>query len=102
VTKYLAINTVKPLTPAQAQAIMREEVEVLTRQYIEGKIDQFWGRLDGPGGVSILNTASREEAAAWLDALPLTREGFLTYQLIPIGPLTQLGVLLQAADNGTS
>jgi uncharacterized protein YciI len=97
VTKFLAINTVKPLTPAQAQAIMRDEVEATARQYLEGKIEQFWGRLDGPGGVVILNTSSREEAQSWLDALPLTREGFLTYQLIPIGPLSQLNVLLQDA-----
>ena len=94
-TKFLAINTVKPLTPAQAQAFMREEVEATTRQYLEGKIEQFWGRQDGPGGVVILNTSSREEAQAWLDALPLTREGFLTYELIPIGPLSQLNVLLE-------
>ena len=101
-TKFLAINTVKPLTPAQAQAIMREEVEATTRQYLEGKIDQFWGRLDGPGGVLILNTSSREEAQSWLDALPLTRDGFLTYQLIPIGPLSQLNVLLQQAAAKTT
>jgi uncharacterized protein YciI len=97
VTKFLAINTVKPLTPAQAEALMREEVEAITRQYLEGKIEQFWGREDGPGGVVILNTADRAEAQAWLDALPLTREGFLTYQLIPIGPLWQLSVLLEDA-----
>ena len=94
-TKFLAINTVKPLTPAQADAIMREEVEATARQYLEGKIEQFWGRRDGPGGVVILNTSSREEAQSWLDALPLTREGFLTYELFPIGPLSQLNVLLR-------
>ena len=54
---------------------MREEVEATTRQYLDGKIEQFWGRRDGPGGVLILNTSSREEAQSWLDALPLTREG---------------------------
>jgi hypothetical protein len=96
-TKFLAINTVKPLTPDQAEAIMREEVEATTRQYLEGKIEQFWGRRDGPGGVVILNTSSREEAQSWLDALPLTRAGFLTYELIPIGPLSQLNVLLRDA-----
>jgi uncharacterized protein YciI len=101
VTKFLAINTVKPLTPAEAEALMREEVEATTRQYLEGKIEQFWGREDGPGGVVILNTSSREEAQAWLDALPLTREGFLTYQLIPIGPLWQLSALLEGAAGGT-
>jgi hypothetical protein len=90
-TKFLAINTVKPLTPAQAEAFMREEVEATTRQYLEGKIEQFWGRGDAPGGVVILNTSSREEAQSWLDALPLTREGFLTYEL------SQLNVLLQDA-----
>jgi hypothetical protein len=94
-TKFLAINTVKPLTPAQAEALMREEVEATTRQYLEGKIEQFWGRRDGPGGVVILNTSSREEAQSWLEALPLSREGFLTYELIPIGPLSQLNVLLR-------
>jgi len=101
VTKFLAINAVKPLTPTQAEALMREEVEVVTRQYLEGKIEQFWGRQDGPGGVMILGTSSREEAQSWLEAPPLTREGFLTYELIPIGPLSQLNVLLQKTSPAT-
>ena len=49
----------------------------------------------------ILGTSSREEAQSWLEALPLTREGFLTYELMPIGPLSQLNVLLQKTSPAT-
>jgi hypothetical protein len=58
---------------------MRDDVEATTRQYLERKMEQFWGREDRPDGVVTLNTSDRAQAQSWLDALPLTREGFLTY-----------------------
>jgi muconolactone delta-isomerase len=95
-TKMLTLCAVTPLPPDQMDRLMLEEVEVVTRQYIEGKLEQFWRREDGKGGVLIYNTGSTVEAEAWVRELPLTRESYLTYELIPIGPLTQLKFLLQA------
>jgi hypothetical protein len=96
-TQVLAINAVAPLPPAEAERLLLEEAQVVTRQYLEGKVERFWSRRDGRGGVMVLNTAILEEAEAWVKALPLTREGYLTYELIPIGPLATLGALLESA-----
>jgi uncharacterized protein YciI len=79
---------------------MSEEVAVVMQQYIEGRLDSFWRREDGKGGVLVYNAASAAEAEAWVKELPLTREGHLAYEIIPIGPLTQLKYLLQAAQAG--
>ena len=99
-TKILAINAVAPLPPAEAKRLMLAEAKVVTRQYLDGKVEQFWRREDGKGGIMLLNTASADEAEAWLKELPLTREGYLTYELIPIGPLGTLSALLEAANGG--
>ena len=95
-TKMLTMCAVKPLPPDQVDRLMLAEVEVVTTQYIAGKLELFWRREDGKGGVLVYNTANAAEAEAWVDELPLTQEGYLTYELIPIGPLTQLKFLLQA------
>jgi uncharacterized protein YciI len=95
-TKMLAMCAVKPLPPDQRTRLLRAEAQVVTRHYVDGKLDRFWGREDGKGGVLIYNTASAAEAEAWVKELPLTQENYLTYELIPIGPLHTLQFLLPA------
>ena len=98
-TKILAINTIGQMTAEQQGAIMLEEVQVVAQMYVDGRIEQYWRREDGKGAVLLLSTSSLDEAEILVRELPLTREGFLTYALIPLGPLVQLNILIQASKS---
>jgi hypothetical protein len=88
---------VKPLTDAQRKQILPKEVPDTLRLYLDGKIDQFWIRLDKPGGVVFLmNSTSVEEAKSIIEALPLAANGYLAFEYIPVGPLQPLGLLIQS------
>lgn len=93
--KFLAVGTFSTMpTPEQNAAILPQQVPAVLRLYVEGKIDQFWYRGDGLGVVFTMTTASSEEAASLLDALPFGQAKLMEFQIIPIGPLTPLGRLL--------
>jgi hypothetical protein len=62
--------------------------------YLAGKLDQWFVKQDRTGVVFILNVTDRDEAKAMLEQLPLGRAGLMTFQLIPLGPLSPLGLLL--------
>src|ERR1700733_7884111 len=96
-TKILAVNTIRQMTPEQQKAFMLEEVQAVAQMYVDGRIEQYWRREDGKGAVLLLATSSLDEAEELVRELPLTREGFLTYELIPLGPLVQLNILIQAS-----
>jgi len=94
--KVLAIGTVvKQLTPEQQGAIMPREVPATLKLYLEGKIEQHWFRHDKVGVVFLMSSESVEDAKATLDTLPLTADGIMSFELIPVGPLAPLGLLLQ-------
>ena len=88
-------NITTPPTPEQREAIMPQEVPHTLQLYLDGKIEQFWFRHDRPGVVFLMSGESVEDAKATLGTLPLVEGGFLTFELIPIGPLTPLGRLIQ-------
>ena len=81
----------KPLTDEQRKRILPKEVPDTLRLYLEGKIDQFWFRVDKPGGVVFLM-----EARSIIEALPLAANGYLSFQYIPVGPLRPLGLLIES------
>ena len=94
--KVLAIGSItKPLTPEQRQQVMPNEVPATLKLYLDGKIEQFWYRQDAPGVIFLMNAESVEQAKAAVHALPLTTGGFVTYELMPVGPLAPLGLLIQ-------
>ncbi len=94
-TRILALGTIKsPLTPEQQQEIMPREVPSTLRLYLQGTIDQWFARRDGTGVVFLLNLTSVEEAEALLETLPLGQAKLMTFELIPVGPLSPLGSLL--------
>lgn len=94
-TKFLAVGSFStPPTPEQNAAILPKQVPAVLRLYVDGKIDQFWYRLDGKGVVFVMTTASAAEAAALLAALPFGQAGLMEFELIPIGPLTPLARLI--------
>lgn len=94
-TEVLAIMSVKPgITHKEIQKVMPEEVRAAVRLYLEGKIEQWYGRGDGKGVVFILHWKDAAEANALLEALPLAKAGLMTHELIPLGPLTPLRALI--------
>ncbi len=94
--KVLAIGAItKQPTPEQQAEIMPKEVPATLQHYLDGKIEQFWFRQDRLGVVFYLDVASVDAAKAEVDGLPLTEGGFMTYEFIPVGPLAQLGRLIQ-------
>jgi hypothetical protein len=94
--KVFAIGSGKaPLTDEQKQQFMPTEVPATLKLYLDGKMEQFWFRGDVPGVVFLMNTASVDEAASTIGALPLARAGLLTFEYIPVGPLMPLAMLIQ-------
>jgi hypothetical protein len=95
VTKILAIGSLKaPLTTEQRHSIMSREVPDTVRLYLAGKIDQWYARPDGKGVVFLLNLSSLEDARSMLEALPLGQAHLMTFELVPLGPLSPLGLLI--------
>jgi hypothetical protein len=94
--KVFAIGTiVQPPTPEQRQQIMPKEVPDTLKLYLDGKIEQFWLRENASGVVFLMNVESAEHAKAAVDALPLTVAGLMKFDLMPVGPLSPLGLLIQ-------
>ena len=94
--KVMAIGSiVKPLTPEQRQQIMPNEVPATLRQYLDGKIEQFWYRQDAPGVIFLMNVESVEQAKATIEELPLVTGGYAKYDFMQVGPLAPLGLLIQ-------
>jgi hypothetical protein len=95
VTHVLATLTVKPgITRDQIMKVMPAEVSDTVRLYLDGKIQQWYARGDGHGVVFLLDCRTVEEAKAILEALPLIKENFASFDYMPLGPLAPLRLLL--------
>lgn len=96
-TRILAMGHLTPgTTRGTIGPVMPQEVRDTVRLYLAGKIDQWYFRTDAAGGVVfILNCATVEEAHALLEKLPLGQHHYMEFDLIPLGPLSPLGNLLQ-------
>lgn len=95
-TKIIAIGSLtEKATPANdVQSVLLNEVPATVRLYLQGKIDQWYFRTNVTGVVFIMNTSTVEEAHALLEQLPLGVAGMMTFEFIPIGPLSPLAMLL--------
>ncbi len=93
--KVMAIGTLKPLTPEQRQKYLPDEVPATLKLYVDGKMEQFWLRDNNAGVIFLMTVDSVAEADALLKALPLGQANLLTFELMPIGPLTPLGMLIK-------
>ena len=99
VTNVMATLTVKPgITRDQIMKVMQTEVRDTVQLYLDGKIQQWFARGDGKGVVFILDCKSVEEAKGILEALPLIKQNFASFDYMPLGPLAPLRLLL--APNG--
>ena len=99
-TKILAISHSMgaPMTPAQRAAIMPHEVHDTVNAYLNGKIDQWYYQTDGKGVVFIVNASTTEEAKAILEKFPLGQAGLMGFDYIPLGPLSPLRIINDAAQ----
>ena len=88
-TKVIAIGSVTAKWTSDAiRTVMPQKVRCTVRLYLAGKVDQWYVRRDRPGVEFILNMSEK-----MLDDLPLGREGLMTFEVIPLGPLAPLGLL---------
>ena len=95
-TRVLAIGRITSgSTREKIMPVMPQEVRDTVRLYLAGKLDQWFVRRDQNGVVFLLNVSSVDEARALLEKLPLGQEKLMEFDLIPLGPLTPLGLLLQ-------
>jgi hypothetical protein len=95
-TKVLAIGRIaKGVTRDKVMAVMQREVRDTVRLYLAGKLEQWFVRRDQNGVVFLLNVTTVEEAHTLLEKLPLGEEKLMEFDLIPLGPLSPLGLLLQ-------
>ncbi len=100
-TRVLAIGHMAAgATRDKVMPVMQREVRATVRLYLAGKLDQWFVRRDQNGVVFLLNVSTVEEARALLGKLPLDEEKLMEFDLIPLGPLSPLGLLLQ--ENGGS
>jgi hypothetical protein len=94
-TKVLAIGSLTDVPPPAG--VMQHEVPDTVRLFLAGKIDQWYSRKDKRGVVFVMNVTSVEEAHTLLEKLPLGVAGSMKFELIPLGPLSPLGLLLPPA-----
>ena len=73
------------------QFIVRKEC----RSDLDGKMEQFWLRHNEAGVIFLMTVDSVAEADALLKALPLGQANLLTFDLMPIGALSPLGMLIR-------
>jgi hypothetical protein len=101
VTAVLVDLTIKPgVDGAALAAVMPDEVRDTVLAYLDGKIQQWFGRADGRGVMFILNAHSVEEAEAVMNALPLGKAKLANFAYTPLTPLTPLRRLLAAPAKG--
>jgi muconolactone delta-isomerase len=94
--KVMAIGTLKPLSPEQRREYLSKEVPATLQLYLDGKMEQFWLRDKEAGVIFLMTVESVDEADKLLKALPLGQANLLTFDLMPVGPLSPLGMLMKA------
>jgi hypothetical protein len=93
--KLLAIGSFTAgATPGVWKPILPSEMRETARLYLSGRIDQWYVKQDQSGVVFILNITDPKKAQELLGQLPLGRAGLMRFQIIPLGPLSPLGLLL--------
>ncbi|CAN5681829.1 hypothetical protein BH10ACI4_BH10ACI4_03950 [soil metagenome] len=98
-THVLVMLTVKPgADQTQRMKLMPDEVRDTVRLYLNGKIENWYGRSDGKGVVFILNCKTTEEAQAIMESLPLDKAHLVDLQYTPLTPLTPLRFLVGPAQ----
>src|ERR1700742_4266131 len=93
-TKILAIGSVTAKgTPEAIAPVLPHEVRATVRNYLAGKIEQWFFQAGGYGVVFIMNVSSSAEADEILKKQPLGVAGMMEFEFIPLSPLKPLAML---------
>lgn len=94
----LAMDRILPgATEDKIKILLPDEARAVLNLYLAGQVREWYFRQDRPGVVFLLEADSLEAAQATVDSLPLSKAGFLAYDLIPVGPYIPLATLLNPA-----
>jgi uncharacterized glyoxalase superfamily protein PhnB len=95
-TKIVAIGSIteKGMPLEDRFPVLLKEVPATVALYLSGKIDNWFVKVDATGVVFIMNVTTVEEAHTLLEALPFGQVGMMTFDLIPVGPLSPLRLLI--------
>ena len=92
-TGVFVILTSKPgVSREQIFSIIPNEVRATVNLYLDGKIREWYSHARGV--IFLLDSKNVEDARALMDSLPLSKEGLMDYEYIPIGPLMPLRFLI--------
>ncbi|WP_413993369.1 hypothetical protein ACMDCR_15530 [Labrys okinawensis] len=93
--KVFAIASIPAgVTTPDVRKHLPSEVPATLKLYLDGKIEQFWFR-ENAGPIFLLNVSSVDEAKSILNTLPLVEEKLMSYEYLPVTPLSPLGLLIQ-------
>jgi hypothetical protein len=94
-TKIIAIGTITPGSTQEAIGkVLPQEVRETLQLHLDGKIEQWNVRNDKLGVVFVLNMTNVDEAKAIFAKMPLDQAGLISFEFIPVGPLSPLSILL--------
>jgi hypothetical protein len=90
-TRILAIGTVNlGVDLAAVRATLPAEVRETVTLYLDGKIDQWYSLQGRPGVAFILNVTDPAAAREMLEKLPLGQAHLMSFELMPLAPLSPL------------
>ena len=94
-TKTIAVGTVTPGASQEAiSAVLPQEVRETVQLHLDGKLEQWNVRNDKLGVVFVLNMTDVDEAKSIFAKMPLDKAGLITFEFIPVGPLSPLALLI--------
>ena len=78
---------------------IEKEVPGLTVEDFEGVLRELYFRQDRPEAILMLECADVAEAHQILQALPLVKEGLITFDVIPLAPYPGFARLFAESKN---
>jgi hypothetical protein len=101
ITAVMAVLTVRAdADQTERVKVMPEEVRATVKLYLDGKIQQWYGKADGRGVMFIFNCSTVAEAKALTDELPLVKGHFASFEFTALTPLTPLQYLMGTPPAG--
>src|SRR6266403_203210 len=100
-TEVMVILTAKQgVTRQQIMNVIPAEIRATVKLYLDGKIRQWYSRGDGRGVILFLDVKTIDEAHAFIDPMPLSKENLVDHEFIPVGPLMPLAALIGPEQSG--
>ena len=99
-TEVMVIITGKQgVNREQIMKIIPTEIRATVKLYLDGNIRQWYSKGDGRGVVFFLDVKTIDEAQTLMETLPLSKEGLVDHEYIPVAPLLPLSVLIGGGPN---